>query len=80
MICETCRWSGKPGFVLVGPASYLIGSNGTARPITEWRPCPTCGGTCIDSCCDGAVPLEQDVIDEVKPKPCLSGCRTGIRS
>jgi hypothetical protein len=44
MLCETCRWTGRPGFV--------------QRPRTrggdlDMIPCPECGGTGTAHCCDG---------------------------
>ncbi len=46
MLCETCRFTGRPGFV--------------RRPRTsgegerdEMVPCPDCGGQGISHCCDG---------------------------
>ena len=46
MLCDTCRWSERPGFV--------------RAPRTDERsvwcdlvPCPDCGGQGIAHCCDG---------------------------
>jgi hypothetical protein len=50
MLCESCRWSGRPGFVR---------ASGHARPDdhiderTGLIPCPECGGTGVAHCCDG---------------------------
>jgi hypothetical protein len=50
MLCETCRHSGRVGFVRASasaPADGRIGEQ--ARLI----PCPDCGGSGIAHCCDG---------------------------
>lgn len=46
MLCETCRWTEKPGFVRVanGPPE---------RSADGMIPCPDCGGQGISHCCDG---------------------------
>ena len=42
----------RPGFVItVGDAPLFM-------------PCPTCDGSRIASCCDGAVPCDEDVVDQ----------------
>jgi hypothetical protein len=45
MLCETCRWNERPGFVRVrrtrGCRDY------------DLTPCPDCGGQGIAHCCDG---------------------------
>jgi hypothetical protein len=41
MLCETCQWAGRRGFVR-GP-----------RGDNDMIPCPDCGGTGIAHCCDG---------------------------
>jgi hypothetical protein len=45
MLCETCRWNERPGFVRVRrtiePNDYAL------------IPCPDCGGQGIAHCCDG---------------------------
>ena len=49
MLCETCRYSGRVGFVRAGgPAS-------ADKRIDEAAliPCPDCGGSGIAHCCDG---------------------------
>jgi len=49
MLCETCRYSGRVGFVRAfGPAS-------ADERIDEAAlvPCPDCGGSGIAHCCDG---------------------------
>jgi hypothetical protein len=46
MLCETCRWSGRPGFVRVA-------QKGQQGDHCELIPCPDCGGQGIAHCCDG---------------------------
>jgi hypothetical protein len=43
MLCDTCRWTERPGFVRHPP------SQGAA----EFIPCPECGGQAIAHCCEG---------------------------
>ena len=52
VICPTCQYSERPGFVIA------------AADATRFMPCPTCDGSRLASCCDGAVPCEEDVIDQ----------------
>jgi hypothetical protein len=52
MICPTCQHSERPGFVM------------SAAGASRFMPCPTCDGSRIASCCDGAVPCDEDVIDQ----------------
>jgi hypothetical protein len=47
MLCETCRWSGRRGFVRAPRAAE------TDRDGGGMIPCPDCGGTGIAHCCDG---------------------------
>jgi hypothetical protein len=44
MICDTCRWTERPGFI-----------RRPAEPIgtPEFIPCPECGGQAIAHCCEG---------------------------
>ena len=46
MLCETCRWTERPGFVRVA------GRAGRDDPA-DMVPCPDCGGQGIAHCCDG---------------------------
>jgi hypothetical protein len=48
MICETCRWSGRPGFVRSAAAASR-----DHRDACDLVPCPDCGGQGIAHCCDG---------------------------
>jgi|HubBroStandDraft_6_1064221.scaffolds.fasta_scaffold32263_4 hypothetical protein len=52
MICPTCQYSIRPGFLM------------TVADGSRFSPCPTCDGSRIASCCDGAVPCDEDVIDQ----------------
>ena len=55
MLCETCRWTGRPGFVQVR-------RNAQDEEGCEMIPCPDCGGQGIAHCCDGI--CEQRVLYE----------------
>lgn len=46
MLCETCRWTKRPGFVRRPKAA-------AASEDTEFVPCPDCGGAAIAHCCEG---------------------------
>jgi hypothetical protein len=46
MLCETWRWSGRPGFVRAS-------RNVQQDDHCELIPCPDCGGQGIAYCCDG---------------------------
>jgi hypothetical protein len=46
MLCATCRFSERPGFVRRDGA-------GPAAEATEYLPCPDCGGAAIAHCCEG---------------------------
>jgi len=46
MLCETCRWTKRPGFVRAPRR------RDTDEPC-DMIPCPDCGGTGIAHCCDG---------------------------
>jgi hypothetical protein len=45
MLCETCRWNTRPGFV------RAAGRRG--EQSLEMIPCPDCGGQGVAHCCDG---------------------------
>jgi hypothetical protein len=47
MLCETCRWTERPGFVR-RPKS-LPAAGGEA----DFIPCSDCGGQAIAHCCEG---------------------------
>jgi len=47
MVCETCRFTGRPGFV--SAARMGSGDSDGGGLI----PCPDCGGSGIVHCCDG---------------------------
>jgi hypothetical protein len=46
MLCDTCRFTERPGFVRARTRS-------AHEPDGEMIPCPDCGGTGIAHCCDG---------------------------
>jgi hypothetical protein len=50
MLCETCRWSGRPGFVRAPRAEA---SQQDSVGGADMVPCPECGGQGIAHCCDG---------------------------
>lgn len=50
MLCESCRWSGRPGFVR---ARDRAGADDCVDERRGLIPCPECGGTGIAHCCDG---------------------------
>lgn len=64
MLCENCRWWGRPGFV---PSGYVpqwrpdYQNPSKALAVLVWMPCPECQGSGITSCCDGACGNENDV-------------------
>jgi len=46
MLCETCRFTERPGFVRAGGRARATGAD-------DMIPCPDCGGQGIAHCCDG---------------------------
>jgi hypothetical protein len=53
MICEECRDSAFPGFVLLTIGGERT-ENGHIHITKVWAPCRACGGGKISSCCDTA--------------------------
>jgi hypothetical protein len=49
MLCDTCRFSERPGFVRARGDKRAAGQEDRADMI----PCPDCGGQGIGHCCDG---------------------------
>jgi hypothetical protein len=47
MLCETCRWTARPGFV------RRPKSTPAAADDADFIPCPDCGGQAIAHCCEG---------------------------
>jgi hypothetical protein len=45
MLCETCRYTERPGFVRTRRAAQA--------GADDMIPCPECGGQGIAHCCDG---------------------------
>jgi hypothetical protein len=48
MLCETCRYSGRVGFVRA--RGHTSADDRVDEPLI---PCPDCGGSGIAHCCDG---------------------------
>jgi hypothetical protein len=48
MLCETCRYSARVGFVRAGTHTPT-----DDRADERLIPCPDCGGSGIAHCCDG---------------------------
>ncbi len=46
MLCETCRFSERPGFIRVPRTAE-------SRERSDLIPCPDCGGQGVAHCCDG---------------------------
>jgi hypothetical protein len=62
MLCETCRLTGRPGFVRVQRAASAHDADADERLI----PCPGCGGSGIAHCCDGLCE-QPDAPDDAAP-------------
>lgn len=56
MICPQCLGKGRDRYL---------------TPIIGWRerPCPRCGGCGITSCCEGATPCDEMLIDGRNKRP-----------
>jgi hypothetical protein len=50
MLCETCRFTGRPGFVR---ATGKTRADDRTDDLSAMIPCPDCGGSGIAHCCDG---------------------------
>jgi hypothetical protein len=48
MLCDTCRFSERPGFVRRDPTAPEV-----AAAAADYLPCPDCGGQAIAHCCEG---------------------------
>jgi hypothetical protein len=46
MLCETCRFGERPGFVRASRRT-------NSAEAVAFVPCPDCGGQAIAHCCDG---------------------------
>ena len=56
MLCETCRWTERPGFIRRPQPSVsaeFAGSAAPERETADFVPCPDCGGQAIAHCCEG---------------------------
>jgi hypothetical protein len=51
MLCDTCRWTERPGFIRRPAATGP--QDATADQIAAFIPCPDCGGQAIAHCCEG---------------------------
>jgi hypothetical protein len=59
MLCDTCRWTERPGFI------HRVSAMSSPTGLQEARdfiPCPDCGGQTIAHCCEGL--CEQPEADE----------------
>jgi hypothetical protein len=52
MLCETCRWTERPGFIR-RPAKPDSGPAAPRDQAADFIPCPDCGGQAIAHCCEG---------------------------
>jgi hypothetical protein len=52
MLCETCRWTERPGFIR-RPAKPDPGPAASRDEAADFIPCPDCGGAAIAHCCEG---------------------------
>jgi hypothetical protein len=52
MLCETCRWTERPGFIR-RPAEANNGATAHLVDTADFIPCPDCGGQAIAHCCEG---------------------------
>ena len=64
MLCDTCRYSERPGFVRRDSAAQAASADATA--VADFVPCPDCGGAAIAHCCEGL--CEQPEADHPKPE------------
>jgi hypothetical protein len=49
MLCETCRWTERPGFI---PRPSMSAAR-QVRDEPDFIPCPDCGGQTVAHCCEG---------------------------
>jgi hypothetical protein len=70
MLCDTCRWSERPGFIRVArPAPSGAGLlptlslTGQESQRFDYIPCPDCGGQAIAHCCEGLCEQPDDEPD-----------------
>ena len=52
MLCDTCRYSERPGFVRGDSAPRAARAAPVVR-TADLVPCPDCGGAAIAHCCEG---------------------------
>jgi hypothetical protein len=56
MLCDTCRWTERPGFIRRPRTPALAEQQSLATAagqIADFIPCPDCGGQAIAHCCEG---------------------------
>jgi hypothetical protein len=56
MLCQTCRWTERPGFIRRQPVAAAPGLASSPAPDGEvlgYIPCPDCGGQAVAHCCEG---------------------------
>jgi hypothetical protein len=57
MLCKTCRFTERPGFVRARAGAHSAAES-------DMIPCPDCGGQGIAHCCDGICEQpESDVLE-----------------
>jgi hypothetical protein len=61
MLCDTCRWTGRPGFVR--------GARTRDDDQGDLIPCPDCGGSGIAHCCDGICAQPELGVARKAPQP-----------
>jgi hypothetical protein len=49
MLCDTCRWTERPGFIRRQPATATQQQDDGL----DFVPCPDCGGQAVAHCCEG---------------------------
>ena len=52
VLCETCRWTERPGFIR-RPPETAAGPAAQQGDAADFIPCPDCGGQAIAHCCEG---------------------------
>jgi hypothetical protein len=57
MVCETCRWTERPGFVRRPEVTAEVAA---VAGDAEFIPCPDCGGAAIAHCCEGLCELPDE--------------------
>ena len=71
MLCDTCRWTERPGFV---PRRSADPAGATAPRVMAFIPCPDCGGQAIAHCCEGLCE-QPEAIGQQRPQRRLGAGR-----